>query len=138
MGIGLINGSLAKVMRRQNLVGEIVASARRRETLERALELGLCDRITTDPAEAADGADLIVLGTPPGAMGEVAAAMAPGVGADAIVTDVGSIKAQIVRDVSPACPTQGTSCPATRSPAPSIPGPTPPRSRPSSSTAAAS
>ena len=104
MGIGLINGSLAKVMRAKGLAGEIVASSRRQETLERALELGLCDTATTDPAEAATGADLIVLGTPPAAVAAVAAAMAPGIGADAIVTDVSSIKAQIVRDVCPHLP----------------------------------
>jgi cyclohexadieny/prephenate dehydrogenase len=104
MGIGLINGSLAKVMRAKGLAGEIVASSRRQETLDRALQLGLCDSATTDPAAAARGADLIVLGTPPGVMGAVAAAMAPGIGADAIITDVGSVKAQIVRDVCPHLP----------------------------------
>jgi cyclohexadieny/prephenate dehydrogenase len=104
MGIGLINGSLAKVLRAKGLAGEIVASSRRQETLDRALQLGLCDNATTDPAAAAKGADLIVLGTPPGVMGAVAAAMAPGVGADAIITDVGSVKAQIVREVCPHLP----------------------------------
>jgi cyclohexadieny/prephenate dehydrogenase len=104
MGIGLINGSLAKVMRRHGLAGEIVASSRRRETLGRALELGLCDTAETDPAAAVRGADLIVLGTPPGAMGAVAEAMAPGIEAEAIVTDVGSVKAQVVRDVAPHLP----------------------------------
>ncbi len=104
MGIGLINGSLAKVMRAKGLAHEIVAASRRQETLDRALALGLCDSATTDPAEAAAGADLIVLGTPPAAVGAVAAAMAPGIGEDAIVTDVSSIKAQIVREVRPHLP----------------------------------
>ncbi len=104
IGIGLINGSLAKVIRRQGLAGEIVASSRSQETLDRALALGLCDSATTDPAEAAEGADLIVLGTPPGVMGSIAAAMAPGIGPDAIITDVGSVKAQILRDVTPHLP----------------------------------
>jgi cyclohexadieny/prephenate dehydrogenase len=104
IGIGLINGSLAKVLRRHGLAGEIVASSRRQATLDRALELGLCDSATTDPAEAVQGADLVVLGTPPAAMGAIAAAMAPGIGPEAIVTDVGSVKAQIVRDVGPHLP----------------------------------
>ena len=104
IGIGLINGSLAKVLRRHGLAGEIVASSRRQETLDRARELGLCDSATTDPAAAVRGADLVVLGTPPAAMGAIAAAMAPGIGPDAIVTDVGSVKAQIVRDVCPHLP----------------------------------
>jgi len=101
IGIGLINGSLAKVMRKQNLAGEIVASARRRETLDQALKLGLCDSVASDPLDAVRGADLIVLGTPPGVMGEVAAAIGAGIDPDAILTDVASVKAQVLRDVCP-------------------------------------
>jgi cyclohexadieny/prephenate dehydrogenase len=105
MGIGLINGSLAKVVRREGLAGEIVACARKEATRARALDLGLCDRAEADPAAAVRGADLVVLGVPPGAVGVVADAMAPGLREDAIVTDVGSVKAQIVRDVIPHLPT---------------------------------
>ena len=107
IGIGLINGSLSKVLREAGMAGEIVACARREETRARALELGLCDRAVADPAEAVRGADLVVLGTPPGAMGPIAKAMAPGLGPKAIVTDVGSLKAQIVKDVSPHLPYPG-------------------------------
>jgi cyclohexadieny/prephenate dehydrogenase len=105
MGIGLINGSLAKVVRREGLAGEIVACARKEATRARALDLGLCDRAEADPAAAVRGADLVVLGVPPGAVGVVADAMARGLREDAIVTDVGSVKAQIVRDVIPHLPT---------------------------------
>lgn len=104
LGIGLINGSLAKVLRRERAAGEIVACARREETRKRALELGLCDRATADPALAVEGADLIVLGVPPGSMGAVARAMVPGLDPRAIVTDVGSVKAQIIHDVVPHLP----------------------------------
>ena len=78
LGIGLINGSLAAVLRRQGAAGEIVACARAGRTRARALELGLCDRAEADPAAAVAGADLVVLGVPPAAVGEVAAAMRPG------------------------------------------------------------
>jgi cyclohexadieny/prephenate dehydrogenase len=104
IGIGLINGSLAKVIRRQGLADEIVACARRAATLAKVKELGLADRTTTEPAAAVLGADLVVIGTPPGAAGHVAAAMAPTLAAGAIVTDVGSIKAQIVQEVRPHLP----------------------------------
>jgi cyclohexadieny/prephenate dehydrogenase len=104
LGIGLINGSLAKVLRREGAAAEIVALARREETCRRALELGLCDRAVEDPAEAVAGADLVVLGVPPAAVGSVARAMSQGLASDAIVTDVASIKAQIVRDVVPHLP----------------------------------
>ena len=104
MGIGLINGSLARALKARNGAREIVAHARRPETLARALELGLCDRVEADAAEAVRGADLVVLGVPPGATGAVAAAMAPGLDAGAIVTDVGSVKVRIVEDVRPHLP----------------------------------
>jgi cyclohexadieny/prephenate dehydrogenase len=104
LGIGLINGSLAAVLRRQGAAGEIVAYARQEQTRTRAVELGLCDRAEADPAAAVAGADLVVLGVPPAAVGAVAAAMRPGLSAEAIVTDVSSIKAQVVRDVVPHLP----------------------------------
>jgi cyclohexadieny/prephenate dehydrogenase len=105
LGIGLINGSLAAVLRREAAAGEIVAWARQEGTRARARELGLCDRAEADPAQAVAGADLVVLGVPPAAVGALAEAMRPGLPADAIVTDVSSIKAQLVRDVVPHLPT---------------------------------
>lgn len=105
LGIGLINGSLAAVLRREGAAGEIVAYSRQEQTRARALEIGLCDRAEADPAAAVAGADLVVLGVPPAALGTLAAAMRPGLPPDAIVTDVSSIKAQVVRDVVPHLPT---------------------------------
>lgn len=104
IGIGLINGSLARVLQKEGLAGEIVAASRRQETLDRALEIGLCNAATTDAAAAVRGADLVVLGTPPGSMGALAAAIGGSLGPEAIVTDVGSVKAQIVQDVRPHLP----------------------------------
>jgi cyclohexadieny/prephenate dehydrogenase len=104
IGIGLVNGSLSLVMRREGLADEIVACARTETTLAKARALGLADRTTTVPRDAVAGADLVVIGTPVGACGEVAEAMAPGVDSGAIVTDVGSIKAEVIRAVVPHLP----------------------------------
>jgi cyclohexadieny/prephenate dehydrogenase len=104
IGIGLINGSLALVMRREGLAGEIVACARTEATLCKARALGLADRTTTVPRDAVAGADLVVIGTPVGASGAVAEAMAPGLAPEAIVTDVGSLKAEVIRAVVPHLP----------------------------------
>jgi cyclohexadieny/prephenate dehydrogenase len=104
IGIGLINGSLALVMRREGLAGEIVACARTEATLSKARALGLADRTTTVPRDAVAGADLVVIGTPVGASGAVAEAMAPGLAPEAIVTDVGSLKAEVIRAVVPHLP----------------------------------
>ena len=64
IGIGLIGSSLARVMRRDGLAGEIVVASRRQETIDRALELGICDRITLSAADAVKDADLVVVCTP--------------------------------------------------------------------------
>jgi cyclohexadieny/prephenate dehydrogenase len=104
IGIGLINGSLALVLRREGLADEIVACARTEATLAKAKALGLADRTTAVPREAVAGADLVVIGTPVGAYGAVAAAMAPGLAPGTIVTDVGSLKAEVIRAVMPHLP----------------------------------
>ncbi len=104
IGIGLIGSSLARVMRRDRLAGHIVACARTETTLAKVGELGLADSVTTDPAEAVAGADLIVLATPLGAYRAIAEAIAPRLEPGAIVTDVGSVKAAAIRDIAPHIP----------------------------------
>ena len=104
LGIGLINGSLALNLRHAGIAGEIVACARTEATLARAKQLGLADRTTTVPREAVAGADLVVIGTPVGACGAVADAMAPGLAPETIVSDVGSLKAEVIRAVVPHLP----------------------------------
>jgi len=104
VGIGLINSSLAHVLRRDKIAGEIVACARTQETLDTAVKLGLCDRTTLDPAVAAAGADLVVLGTPLSAYAGIAQAIAGALKPGAIVTDVGSVKQAVIRDIKPHMP----------------------------------
>ena len=77
IGLGLIAGSMAHAMREGGLAGEIVGFARSHETRDIAREIGLCDRICDSAAEAVKGADLVVLAVPVGAMGDVAAEIAP-------------------------------------------------------------
>jgi len=90
IGLGLIASSMALAMRREGLAGEIVGTARSSETREIARELGFCDRVEDTAAEAAKGADLVVLAVPVGAMGRVAAEIGPVMADGATVTDVGS------------------------------------------------
>jgi cyclohexadieny/prephenate dehydrogenase len=92
IGIGLIGSSLARVLRRDGLAGEIVACARNAATRDAALALGIADRATDDAAAAVVGADLVVLATPLSAYAGIAATIAPALRPGAIVTDVGSVK----------------------------------------------
>jgi cyclohexadieny/prephenate dehydrogenase len=104
IGIGLIGSSLARVLRRDGLAGEIVACARNAATRDAALALGIADRATDDAAAAVVGADLVVLATPLSAYAGIAATIAPALRPGAIVTDVGSVKQVVIRDVLPLLP----------------------------------
>lgn len=105
LGIGLIGSSVARIAReRGGLAGEIVANARTRRTLDRVMELGIADRAEIDPARAVEGADCVMLCAPVGAFADLAAAIAPHLAPGAILTDVGSTKQSVIRDVGPLVP----------------------------------
>jgi cyclohexadieny/prephenate dehydrogenase len=91
-------------MRAKGLAGEIVGHAKSAETRATAMELGLCDRVCATAAEAVQGADLVVLAVPVGAMGAIAAEIGPHLAAGATVTDVGSVKGAVVAAVAPHLP----------------------------------
>lgn len=104
IGLGLIAGSMAHAMRRGNLAGEIVGTARSSETREIAREIGLCDQVFDTVAETVSGADLVVLAVPVGAMGQLAKDISPHLKAGATVTDVGSVKQAVIEKVGPHLP----------------------------------
>jgi cyclohexadieny/prephenate dehydrogenase len=104
VGIGLIGSSISHAMRRKGLAKEIVGSARSKETVDTALKLGLIEKGYASAAEAAAGADLVILSVPVGACGRLTAEIAPHLRPGAILTDVGSVKAQVVRDMAPHVP----------------------------------
>lgn len=104
VGIGLIGSSISHATRRGGLAKEIVGSARTKATVDTALKLGLISKGYESAAEAVAGADLVILSVPVGACGPLATEIAPHLKKGAIITDVGSVKAQVVRDVAPHVP----------------------------------
>ena len=104
IGVGLIGSSIARGARAQGLVRSIVATARSPETRRRVAELGLADQVVETNAAAVDGADLVIACIPVGACGEVAKEIGPHLMAGATVSDVGSVKGSIVRDMAPHLP----------------------------------
>ncbi|WP_281858385.1 prephenate/arogenate dehydrogenase family protein [Litoreibacter halocynthiae] len=104
IGLGLIAGSLFHAMKRAGLAGEVVGYARSAETRDVAREIGLCDRVVDSVAEAVEGADLVILCVPVGAMGAVAAEIAPHLKQGALVSDVGSTKGAVIEAVAPHLP----------------------------------
>lgn len=103
-GVGLIGGSLALVARRDGLVGRIVGLGRTQKNLDVAVERGMVDFATRDPAEAARGADLIMLAVPIVTMRETLAQILPHCAPEAVITDVGSVKGWVVRELEPLIP----------------------------------
>jgi prephenate dehydrogenase len=100
-GVGLIGGSIALTARKQGLIGRVVGLGRTQANLDVALERGLIDSATRDPAEAARGADLVMLATPIMTFPATLAAMTPYLPADAVITDVGSVKTWVVSELEP-------------------------------------
>ncbi|NPT92714.1 MULTISPECIES: prephenate/arogenate dehydrogenase family protein [unclassified Roseobacter] len=104
IGLGLIAGSMAHAMRRGGLAGEIIGTARSAETRRIAAEIGLCDQIAETAAEAVKGADLVVLCVPVGVMAAVAEEIGPHLTPGATITDVGSVKRDVIAQVEPYLP----------------------------------
>ncbi|KAF0173044.1 MAG: cyclohexadieny/prephenate dehydrogenase [Rhodobacteraceae bacterium] len=104
IGLGLIASSMAHAMRANGLAGEIVGHAKSAETRATALEIGICDQVFASAAEAVQGADLVVLAVPVGAMAAIAAEIGPHLAPGCTVTDVGSVKQAVVEAVAPHIP----------------------------------
>jgi cyclohexadieny/prephenate dehydrogenase len=104
IGFGLIGGSIARAAREQGLAREIVATARSAKSRARVMELEIVDRVVETNVEAVKGADLVILCIPVGACGPVAAEIADHLKAGAIISDVGSVKAAVVKDMAPHLP----------------------------------
>ena len=104
IGIGLIGSSLCHIMRREKLAGHIAGFARSGATRRKAQELHLVDSVHETAVVAVRDADLVFLCSPIGTYGEVAREIAPALKPGAILSDVGSVKGAVVRDVGPHVP----------------------------------
>ncbi|MDW3117412.1 MAG: prephenate/arogenate dehydrogenase family protein [Roseovarius pacificus] len=104
IGLGLIASSMFWAIRRAGLAGEVTGYARSAETRDTAREIGLCDRVCDSAAEAVEGADLVVLCVPVGAMDAVAAEIASALKPGTTVSDVGSVKKAVIEAVAPHLP----------------------------------
>ena len=101
VGVGLLGGSLGMALRQQGLAGEVVGIGRTQRNLDQALARGCIDRASRRIEDVA-GADLVVLATPVAQLAQSARDAAPYLRDGAIVTDVGSSKATVVRDCAAA------------------------------------
>jgi cyclohexadieny/prephenate dehydrogenase len=104
VGMGLIGSSIARAARAQGLVGAITATARSAQTRKRVAELGIADQVVETNAAAVKDADLAIVCVPVGQSGAVAKEIGPQLKPGAIVTDVGSVKGAVLRDMAPHLP----------------------------------
>jgi cyclohexadieny/prephenate dehydrogenase len=104
IGTGLIGSSIARAARAQNAARSIVATARSPATRRRVAELGIADQVVETNVAAVEGADLVIVCIPVGACGAVAAEIGPHLTPGAVVSDVGSVKGAVVRDMAPHLP----------------------------------
>ncbi|MGP0565617.1 MULTISPECIES: prephenate dehydrogenase [unclassified Nitrospina] len=104
IGVGLLGASLAKVCKERQLTERIAGFGRNADNLKRAEEQGVIDHGTTDLKDAVAGADLVVLCSPVASIVERFREMAPHLDAGCIVTDVGSVKEPLVKDIEPLLP----------------------------------
>lgn len=96
IGVGLIGGSFALALRKAGLVKHIVGVGRSRENLQRARKRGAIDEIADDLPLALKDADIVFLATPVGQIGGIMTLISPHLEPDAIITDAGSTKQDVI------------------------------------------
>jgi prephenate dehydrogenase len=99
IGVGLIGGSVALALREEGKVKEVVGCGRGADNLKKAVELGVIDHYTHDVAQAVQGADMVLLAVPLGAVRATLEEMQNHLSEDTVVTDAGSVKGSVVADV---------------------------------------
>jgi prephenate dehydrogenase len=100
IGVGLIGGSVARALRKAGVVKQITGAGRDATHLDKAVKLGVIDDYATDVAQAASGADVILIATPLGAIKSVLTALKPVITPQTIITDVGSAKECVIDAVT--------------------------------------
>ncbi len=104
IGIGLIGSSIARAAKRDGLVESITTYSKSEATRAKALELGLVDTAVDSAEEAVRDADLVIVCTPLSAYAALGAVIGPHLKAGATLTDVGSVKQSVIRDLAPHVP----------------------------------
>lgn len=103
VGVGLLGGSLARELRTKRLANTVVGVCRSEKSRQMALQLDVVNEVT-DLQSAVRGADLVVMATPMQAMLPLLQRIEPELGADAVVTDVGSVKTSLYKELKIHCP----------------------------------
>lgn len=104
IGLGLMGSSIARAIRKHNLAKRVVGCARTADTRRTAEALGLVDKAVVQPAKAVEDADLVIICTPVSTYAKIGAAISRRLKRGSILTDVGSVKASVIRQLYPHVP----------------------------------
>lgn len=104
LGVGLLGASFALALKKNGLCNTITGYGRNTENLQRAKELNIIDSFEQDPVAACSDSDLIMLSAPVGSFPGLAKAIAPALKKGAVLTDVGSVKGMLVREIEKMMP----------------------------------
>ena len=96
IGCGLIGSSLARAIKKNNLAEKIVSSNRSDATNKKVVELKIVDDSSSDTKKMADGSDLVVIATPLSSYEDVISKIKNSLKNEVILTDVGSVKENII------------------------------------------
>lgn len=99
LGVGLLGASFSLAIKNEGICSYVTGFGRSRENLERAKNMGIIDAVAPDPASACSDADLVVLAAPAGAFVELIKQASPVFKKGVIVTDVGSVKGDLVHEL---------------------------------------
>ncbi|MDK2820241.1 MAG: prephenate dehydrogenase [Clostridia bacterium] len=99
IGLGLIGGSIGLALLHGGLVQELVGYDKNRDAINTALDVGAINQKASDLKEAVEGAEFIILAVPVGALSTVAKKITPYLNSQTIVTDTGSVKGPIVKEL---------------------------------------
>ncbi|MBI5894319.1 MAG: prephenate dehydrogenase/arogenate dehydrogenase family protein [Deltaproteobacteria bacterium] len=99
IGVGLIGGSLAIVLRQNGITNNIIGIGRGIKNLETAKKLGVIDEWTQDAKQGVKDADLVIVATPVASIARIVREILPSLKNGAIITDVGSVKKSILDEI---------------------------------------
>lgn len=104
IGAGLIGSSIARCIQHDKIAKKLIIADTNDDVCKKVLELELANEITDDLTASVKNSDLIILATPVGTFEEIAKTIGPYIKAGAIVTDVGSVKASVIKMIAPHLP----------------------------------
>ena len=101
IGMGLIGASIALSVRRGGLARQLIGSDNSPDVAEKVARLQISDHFEADATIAVNGADLVIMAVPVGTIGSIAEKIIPHMKVGAVLTDTGSTKTSVLRDVAP-------------------------------------